>query len=198
MDPYFFNPQYLDALEKAGPFRALACFQCRKCTNGCPLTFAMDLMPDEVIRLVVLGEGERVLRSRTLWVCSSCGTCSTRCPNEVRIAELMDHLKETALKEGVPCPEPEVLLLHQSFLKQIKKRGRVFETFLLPSYTLRSGLWRKSWKEGTWLRDLILGVKMAQKGRLSWRPHRTADRAGIERAFSERDKGPSQSKGPSL
>ena len=73
--------------------------------------------------MVMLGQREKVLNCKTIWICSACETCTTRCPNEVRIAELMDHLKEIAVRENIPCPEPQVLRLHQSFLKNIRKTG---------------------------------------------------------------------------
>ena len=162
------NPDYqlLEQLEAAGPFQAGACFQCRKCTNGCPVTFAMDLYPDEVIRMVILGQRETVLRCRTIWVCASCETCTTRCPNDVKIAELMDCLKEMAVQEDVPSPQPQILTLHETFLSNVKKRGRLFEGTFLPAYMLRSGeIWRK-WKAGTWHGELKLGWQMLYKGRL--------------------------------
>ena len=90
LDPDY---HFLEEVESAGPFQAEACYQCRKCTNGCPVTFAMDLYPDEVIRMVILGQRERVLNCDTVWVCAACETCTTRCPNDVKIAELMDRLK---------------------------------------------------------------------------------------------------------
>src|SRR3990172_12582159 len=77
-----------------------ACYQCKKCSSGCPLTFAMDLLPDRVIRLAILGQEEMLLQSRTIWVCSSCETCTTRCPNGIDIAGVMDWLKEEALRRG--------------------------------------------------------------------------------------------------
>lgn len=157
---------FLEQLEAAGPFQAGACFQCRKCTNGCPVTFAMDLYPDEVIRMVILGQREAVLRCRTIWVCASCETCTTRCPNEVKIAELMDCLKEMAVQEDVPCPQPQVLALHETFLNNVRKRGRVFEGTLLAAYMLRSGEFRRKWKAGTWKGELKLGWQMFYKGRL--------------------------------
>ena len=58
---------FLDQIETAGPFQASACYQCRKCTNGCPVTFVMDIYPDEVIRLVMLGQREAVLSCDTPW-----------------------------------------------------------------------------------------------------------------------------------
>ena len=180
--------QFLETLEKEGPFQAGACFQCRKCTNGCPVAFAMDLYPDEIIRLVILGQRERVLKSKTIWVCSACETCTTRCPNEVRIAELMDQLKEIAVLENIPCPEPQVLKLHQTFLKQIKKQGRVFETILLPTYFLKSGQLLEKWKDGTMMAEFGLGWKMFSKGRMPLWPSKSND-IKIKRIFNKNRSG---------
>lgn len=162
------DPDYgfLEKIEAQGPFQTGACFQCRKCTNGCPVTFAMDLYPDEVIRLVTLGQRETVLTCQTIWVCAACETCTTRCPNDVRIAELMDCLKEMAVLESMPSSQPRILALHKTFLNNIKKWGRVYETGLLPAYLLKSGELLEKWNSGTWRYDLKLGRQMVTKGRL--------------------------------
>jgi heterodisulfide reductase subunit C len=180
--------QLLEQLELNGPFQAAACFQCRKCTNGCPVTFAMDIYPDEVIRMVLLGQRETVLRCGTIWVCAACETCSTRCPNEVKIAELMDCLKEMAVKKGLPCPQPRVLTLHQTFLKNIKKRGRVFESTFLPSYMLRSGRLGRNWKTGKWLDELKLGWRMFYKRRFPVFPKTVKDKKEIRTILSHPQK----------
>ncbi len=181
--------QLLDPWEKEGPFQAGACFQCRKCTSGCPVTFAMDLFPDEVVRLVMLGQREKVLNCKTIWVCAACETCTTRCPNEVRIAELMDHLKETAVRENIPCPEPQVLQLHQSFLKNIRKRGRIFETTLLPIYWLRSGEILRRWKAGAFWSELGLGWRLLTKGRMPLRPSKIKNLTDIIRMINKSGSG---------
>ncbi|MGD8443594.1 MAG: 4Fe-4S dicluster domain-containing protein [Desulfobacterales bacterium] len=162
--------QLLEQIEAVGPFQTGACFQCRKCTNGCPVTFAMDFYPDEVIRMVILGQRQAVLSCQTIWVCAACATCTTRCPNDVKIAELMDALKEMALGEGVPAAQPRILALHESFLNNIKKRGRLHETTLLPSYWLKSGTLLDKWNSGAWRYDLKLGHRMLSKGRLPLMP----------------------------
>ncbi|MGD8991580.1 MAG: 4Fe-4S dicluster domain-containing protein [Desulfobacterales bacterium] len=166
------TPDYhlLREIETAGPYQTSACFQCRKCTNGCPVTFAMDLFPDEVIRLVILGHRKTVLRCDTIWVCAACETCTTRCPNNVKIAELMDCLKEMAVSEGVRSTQPQILSLHTSFLKDVKRWGRVFETTFLPEYLLRSGKLLRMWKTGTWLAEMRLGWQMTRKRRFPIRP----------------------------
>ena len=167
LDPDY---QFLEEIEALGPFQAGACFQCRKCTNGCPVTFAMDLYPDEVIRMVILGQRDSVLGCRTIWVCAACETCTTRCPNEVKIAELMDCLKEMAFHKGVPSPQPRISALHEAFLNNIKSRGRLYETSLLPVYLMKSEKLLDEWKSGQWRYDLNLFRQMFAKGRVPLLP----------------------------
>lgn len=78
-----------------------ACYQCGKCSAGCPVASAMDLMPNQILRLIQLGEHERALASRTVWVCASCNTCTARCPKSVDPARLMDALRTILTRQGV-------------------------------------------------------------------------------------------------
>lgn len=157
-----------------------ACFQCKRCTNGCPVTFAMDLYPDEVIRRVNLGQWDKVLTCSTIWICSSCETCTTRCPNEVDIAGVMDFLKEMALRKGIEAVQPRTLAFHQSFLKEIEKRGRVFEGGLMQRYLFKSGdIYRKT-ADLSILGDLKLGLAMLRKGRMPLLPERIKGRKEVK------------------
>jgi heterodisulfide reductase subunit C len=159
--------------------KVAACFQCRRCTNGCPVTFAMDIYPDEVIRRVNLGQIKTVLGSNTIWVCSSCETCTTRCPNEVDIAAVMDFLKEMAVRSGIKPSEPRSYAFHASFLKEIEKRGRVFEGGLMQRYLFKSGdIYRKT-ADLSIIKDLWLGFKMLKKGRMPLLPERIKGRKEI-------------------
>ena len=164
------DARFLRQVEAAGPFLAGACYQCRKCSNGCPVTFAMDLYPDEVIRLVILGQSQPVLSCHTIWVCAACETCSTRCPNDVKIAELMDCLKEMALEKGAPCPQPQVLALHQIFLKDLRRWGRVCETTFVPQYLLQGGMLRRMWQAHSLGDEIRLGWQLGRKGRFAKLP----------------------------
>ena len=170
---------FLEKAEAAGPFNAAECFQCRKCTNGCPASFAMDLIPDQIIRLAILGQKEEVLRSRTIWICASCETCSTRCPNGVRIAELMDYLKEQAVKAGIGLAQPRVATLHQTFLENVAMMGRVFEGGLLPAYWFKSGQMGEKLKSGDLAKELKLAIKLFRKGRLAPSPKTIKGKAEV-------------------
>lgn len=96
----------------------LACYQCGKCSAGCPGVSQMDILPNQIIRYAQLGLKEELLQSKSIWICASCMTCNTRCPKGINIAEILeairqillrksqDHLKVEKLseaeKEGVP------------------------------------------------------------------------------------------------
>ena len=134
------EPSFSLAERLAGLTSVSACYQCKKCSAGCPLTFAMDFYPDQVIRLALLGQDAQVLGCRTIWVCSSCETCTTRCPNNIDIAGVMDWLKEEAVRSGQASPQPTVTRFHQTFLDTVlMSGGRLSEPLLLGLYQLKSG-----------------------------------------------------------
>ena len=69
-----------------------ACNQCGKCSAGCPVAFHLDLLPNQVIRLVQLGI-EDVLQSQAIWACAACLTCVARCPKGVDLPRIMEALR---------------------------------------------------------------------------------------------------------
>ena len=79
----------------------LACNQCGKCSAGCPVVAAMDVLPSQVIRMAQLGMEGEALGSSTIWICASCLTCVTRCPKGVDLPRLMEALRQIALRRGV-------------------------------------------------------------------------------------------------
>ena len=156
-----------------------ACYQCGRCSAGCPITEFFDLTTMEVVRLAAYGMEERLLNSRAIWLCAACETCATRCPNDIDIAVLMDILRELALRKGVAPAEPRVPLFHQCFLGSIERWGRAYEVGLIAGYKMRSG---------DLTGDMKLGLKMFSKGKLSLKPHSIKGKAEIRQIFSGKGK----------
>ena len=153
-----------------------ACFQCQKCTSGCPVTFAMDLPPHQVIRLLHLGQLERVLEANTYWVCAACETCSTRCPNRIDIAHVMDTLRQYHGQGSRPAPVSD-RVFHEEFLNSIRKYGRVHEMSLVTRFTLRTKGLAGLVKQG------MLGMTMMLKGKLGLIPERLKGRDQVRAIF---------------
>jgi heterodisulfide reductase subunit C2 len=152
------------------------CYQCQKCSAGCPVAFAMDYKPNQVMQMVLLGMKERVLSCKTIWVCASCYTCSTRCPNDIDIAGVMDWLRQSALREGVVPAEKEVPLFHAAFLDSIRSHGRVHELGMMVRYKM---------KTGKFFDDFKLGWKMFKKGKLKLFPSGIKRKKEITELFRE-------------
>ncbi|MBI4740616.1 MAG: 4Fe-4S dicluster domain-containing protein [Betaproteobacteria bacterium] len=89
---------FVAQVEKISGQKLLACYQCGKCSAGCPMAAHMDLLPNQILRLAQLGMEEKLLASRAIWICVSCMTCNTRCPKDVRIAEVIEAIRETVLR----------------------------------------------------------------------------------------------------
>lgn len=137
------------------------CYQCRKCAAGCPVAYAMDLTPTQVIHAVRLGQRDLVLRSRTIWLCISCETCTTRCPQGVDIAKVMDAARIIAVREGIEPAVPEVARFHRKAMKSIRRHGRMFELGLIAGLKMSGGGLTK---------DMVLGMKLFGKGKLKLLP----------------------------
>lgn len=144
----------------------------------------MDYPPHVILHLVQLGLKERVLSSVTIWVCASCETCTTRCPNEIDIAGVMDTLRRLALKSKakVAPTVKDVPKFHRAFLGSIKSDGRVHEVRMLASYIPRTNLWAKL-RSGELLEDAKLGWWMFRQGKLRLLPHKMHQTEEIKKLF---------------
>jgi heterodisulfide reductase subunit C len=134
-------------LEALGGLDVEQCYQCGKCTAGCPVAEEMDLAPNLVVRLCQTGQRERALRSKTIWVCAACQTCMTRCPQEFDIARLMDTLRQVSHREGKVHPDVSgVPRFYEAFLEITKRLGRLSEVGLTAIYKLKR-FPRETWND---------------------------------------------------
>jgi heterodisulfide reductase subunit C2 len=76
-----------------------ACYQCGKCSAGCPAAGAMDILPNQIVRLIQLGLVQEAMSSETIWLCAACQTCYARCPKGVDLTRVMEALRELAMQE---------------------------------------------------------------------------------------------------
>jgi heterodisulfide reductase subunit C len=107
LDP---NLKFLIAQEPGGE-HIKRCFSCGTCTAGCPVREVTEIYnPRRIIRMALLGLKQEVLSSKFIWLCSSCYTCFERCPQNVKIPELMNAIKNLAVKEGYLPPSMKIQL----------------------------------------------------------------------------------------
>lgn len=142
-----------------GGDRISRCLQCGTCTGSCPVSYAMDISPRKAIALFRAGRIEEILRSRTIWICASCYMCTTRCPQSIKITDILYALKRTAVDVELYPERFPVYVLSRSFVHNVNRYGRNQETLLLARYYLQR-------KPLELLRLAPLALKLLRKGRM--------------------------------
>jgi heterodisulfide reductase subunit C2 len=132
------GPDFASAVVADSEAKVSTCFQCAKCTSGCPVAARTDLRPHELVRLVQFGARDEALASRMLWECTSCETCVTRCPHGVDIPAMMDSLRRLARAEDKTNSSTRVPVFNDIFLRVVRRRGRMYEAGMLASFKLRT------------------------------------------------------------
>jgi len=160
------------------------CYQCQACSSGCPVAYVFDYAPHQLLRMVQLGFKDRVLDSKTYWLCASCETCATRCPNDIEIVQIMDTLRHIAFKEGRTLQTP-LPLFHRTFLSGIRSNGKLFELMLILRYMLTSG---DIFKLSELPNNVKMGFNMFTRGKLSILPDRIKGMANIKRIFQQTER----------
>ncbi|RJO65383.1 MAG: heterodisulfide reductase [Myxococcales bacterium] len=136
---------------------AMDCYQCGKCSAGCPLVEATDLLPHDFWRMVQLGLEEPILRSRHLWLCMACETCGARCPNKLPLSKVIDWFRQKAVREGREVAEPDVVAFHEAFLASVRSGGRLSEVKMIGRFKRLTG---------DYFKDMKLGMMLFRKGKI--------------------------------
>lgn len=167
------------------------CYQCKKCTAGCPVAPYFDLTPNEVLRACQFGQADLVLNSRTISICAACETCSTRCPQGIDIARIMDELEIMAQDMGIKSKAPTVPMFYKSANRGIDWFGRMWELGLMAELYIREFFAGELDFGQLFKYDITTAVKMLRSGKLKILPS-IARRArnGRQRASLEPDMMP--------
>lgn len=137
------------------------CYQCVKCTSGCPVGEFFDWQPNQVMRALQLGQEDIALGAQTPWLCASCQTCTTRCPQGLDITAIMEFLTREALRRGLKPQIPEVKAFNEAFMREVRLWGRSYEIGLMVEMKLRTL---------NLMGDMDLGVRMLRKNKLPFLP----------------------------
>ncbi len=137
------------------------CYQCVKCTSGCPVGEYFDWQPNQVMRALQLGQEDLALEAQTPWLCASCQTCTTRCPQGLDITAIMELLTREASRRGIKPAIPEVKTFNDAFMREVRLWGRAYELGLMAEMKLRTR---------NLMGDMDLGLRMFQKNKLPFLP----------------------------
>lgn len=175
------------ALLPDGP-RIARCLQCGTCTGSCPSAHVMDIPPREMVAHFRTGNLGAVLGSRSIWLCSSCYACTTRCPVGIKLTDIVYTFKRLALARGLQPRRLPVVALPDAFIGSVRRFGRNNEPWFMIRYFWLTGLWGLVRRAGS-------GLALLRKGRLPIVPVRIRGRDQV-REILRRTAAPAPSAAP--
>jgi len=112
------------------------CIQCGTCSGSCGVAPLADYTPRMIVNLVARGDMKSALQSSMIFLCTNCLACSTRCPRGIPVADLMMKLRNLSISSHLANVENEAS--SKEFLKNVLKRGRVYEPELMIRFAMRT------------------------------------------------------------
>jgi heterodisulfide reductase subunit C len=167
-DPLIVAPNSQDeVVAQLGNLDLDYCFQCGVCSGSCPTVDRMEYGPRRIMHMVRLGLVEQALRSKDIWMCVSCFSCTARCPQGIQIADVMSVLRNISLSRGLA--KDQEASFSRTFVEVIQRHGRMYEAEVMLRYYLG--------KQGLagivpLMKQAGLAMNMFRKRKLALRPER--------------------------
>lgn len=179
------NPDLKARVEELANTRLNDCYQCGKCTAGCPRGDVMDVPPTRIMRAVQIGNVEGAARADSIWRCLSCLTCSARCPKSVNVSGVIDALRQISVENGyLSSSSVKITEFQKSFLRNIRRNGRTNETEMGVDFEVRYFLRRFDVMNA--LNTAALGPKMLARGKMHFKLGAPVkDKALVKRIFEK-------------
>lgn len=152
------------------------CYQCKKCTNGCPVAKLSQSPPSEIVRRLHLGAGDELLENDHIWLCLSCETCYSRCPMQINVAAVIDALRALALARNASLPKGNAPLFNRTFLNTVKTYGRSYDLSAIAQYKLGAT---------NLTQDIDKFPAMLKKGKMAILPPAGADKKTVRQIFKK-------------
>jgi heterodisulfide reductase subunit B len=164
-EPMTISPDLARRIQEELGQNVYLCYQCVKCTSGCPVGQFFDWQPNQIMRAVQLGQEDIALQSETPWLCASCQTCTTRCPQNLDITAIMEFLTREAIERGIKPPVTEVKAFNDAFMREVRLWKRSYEPGLMAEMALHN--------PRTMIEDIGMYTKFLQKGKVAFLPSPT-------------------------
>jgi heterodisulfide reductase subunit C len=170
---------FMREVERRSGTSVSACYQCHKCSTGCPVGVEMERLTSQLMRLLFLGAEREVIESEAIWLCASCETCTARCPMGIDIASVLDTLRMMAVERGVTIPNKRSVEFGRAFLNSVARYGRVWELGTVIDYKVRTL---------DLFSDIDKAMSMVSRRKLSPIPGRSSRVAAVRRVFERSQK----------
>ena len=95
------NPEFTKDVLKTSRTIANMCFQCGTCTGSCPSAPRSSYRIRLFMRRGVLGLEDEALTDPDLWLCTTCYSCTDRCPRDIAPTDVIMAMRNLAFKRDI-------------------------------------------------------------------------------------------------
>ena len=104
-DRYYYrtdsNPEFLKKVKAQARTVTDMCFQCGTCTGSCPSAPRSSYRIRLFMRRAVMGLEEEALTDPDLWLCTTCYSCTDRCPRDIAPTDTIMAMRNFAFQRGI-------------------------------------------------------------------------------------------------
>ena len=75
------------------------CYQCERCSSGCPTVSAMRYRPAQMMRLAQFGLERALAQDPSIWRCVGCDSCTEHCPWNLSVRRLVEIMRRKVMQE---------------------------------------------------------------------------------------------------
>jgi heterodisulfide reductase subunit C len=142
----------------------------------------MDVLPNQLIRLLQLNQLDKILNCDAIWLCVSCQTCTARCPQNVDCAGVLDALRQLSVqRQSASLTQKRIWSFQQAFLSNIRRNGRLNELELIGVFKSKS--FADDWSVPGLFKDSLLAPQLMRRGKFHASGQKVKDRAVVRRIF---------------
>lgn len=95
------NPEFTKDVLKTSRTIANMCYQCGTCTGSCPSAPRSSYRIRLFMRRCVLGLENEALTDPDLWLCTTCYSCTDRCPRDIAPTDVIMAMRNLAFKRDI-------------------------------------------------------------------------------------------------
>jgi quinone-modifying oxidoreductase subunit QmoC len=162
------------------------CMQCGVCAGSCPFGPHWEHSPQKLFMMIRAGKRDDVLKSDSMWMCTSCYNCVVRCPRKLPITTIMHGLATYAHRLGLAPKMQATRDFSLIFWRNCTKTGRVNELKLTLAVYFNDGF-ASGVKKALAMQSVALRLLKAK--RLNplemLKGHECKDKAGIRRMLKK-------------
>jgi heterodisulfide reductase subunit D len=75
------------------------CYQCERCSSGCPTVPAMHYRPAQMMRMAQFGLEDMLASDASIWRCVGCDMCTAHCPHNLSVRRLVEVMRQHVMQE---------------------------------------------------------------------------------------------------